>query len=452
MRKSIILFALTLACSGAPAQDPTPPAVPPAAPTALTAELLGGALAGTDVKIAWTAADATASDYIVERRSTGPDFAAVATVPATEKQWTDVAPVAGSAYTYRVKAKSNAGESGPSPEARIIKTAAAGMVGRTDEVTFKLAVVYSGDLKAPTSLAVDPKDGSVWIVNETDSSSIVIDNFDKPGQKAAKFYDDSAHFMNHPTQLSFSDKNTFGTCQESDNEYDGAAPANFFMGPVVWTADRSIYEGGHLSHYDMLHESSWCMGITSIKDDEYWVFNGDKGAIDQYFFGKPHVLGGDDHSDGKTYRYATGEVKRVPNIPSHLAFNPADGFVYLSDTGNGRIAKIKAGGSLASAKAINGYSRETPLYEIPNSHTVTVVAGLGQPSGLFLYKSELLFVSDSAKSTVSAYDLSGQLKGTVDLSSKIGKGSLTGVLVKDEKIYLLDGKGIRVLRIDFQFP
>ena len=451
------LVALLFLCCG-PAAMQEPPFTarqPPSPPTALVAELQGDAPLA-DVRLSWrAAADPAVVQFVIERRSKETGFTTLTGAPTPDRrQWTDVSPPAGFTYTYRVRAVSGAGPSEPSPEARAIKTAAAGMIGRPDDVGFRLVNVFSGDLQGPTSLAVHPRDGSVWIVNGLDDSSVVIDGFDRPEQRYARFHDDSAHFMHHPTQLSFSNVETFGTCQETNTDDGGMAAPGLFMGPVIWTANRAQYEGGRLSHLDGLHHSSWCMGITSIKDDEYWVFNGEKGALDQSFFGKPHAPGGDGHGDGRTYRHAAGELRRVAGVPSHLVFNPEDQYLYVADTGNARVAKIRTGGSLAAARAIPGDDLEAPLYEIPDSHTTTLAggpgSGLAQPSGLFLYRASYLFVADSARSTVSVFDLAGTLMGSVDLSEKIAKGSLTGILVRDERIYVLDGKGNRVVRIDFQ--
>ncbi len=73
---------------------------------------------------------------------------------------------------------------------------------------------------------------------------------------------------------------------------------------------------------------------------EYWVFNGLDGAIDRYYFYEPHVLGGDDHSDGVTLRYAPGALRRVSGVPGHLALDVASGSLSICDTGNARVARL----------------------------------------------------------------------------------------------------------------
>ena len=64
-------------------------------------------------------------------------------------------------------------------------------------------------------------------------------------------------------------------------------------------------------------------------------------------------------------------------------------------------------------------------------------------------KNSLLFVTDPGASRISVFDLNGQRLAAIDTS--IAKGAMTGILVRDEKIYVLDGKGNRVLRVDFQY-
>src|SRR5690606_2860220 len=109
-----------------------------------------------------------------------------------------------------------------------------------------------------------------------------------------------------------------------------------------WSSNLGIYgiqpPGLNGSHLDMLHETPFCMGIAWERDNVYWVFNGNAGAIDRVDFHADHGPGNDDHSDGEYWRYVPGQVARVPNVPSHMHL--AGTWLYIADTGNGRVVRL----------------------------------------------------------------------------------------------------------------
>ena len=65
-------------------------------------------------------------------------------------------------------------------------------------------------------------------------------------------------------------------------------------------------------------------------------------SISRYDFQQDHGVGNDNHDDGLIWRYGAGQVKAVPNVPSHLHFRAEDQMVYVADTGNGRVVKLAA--------------------------------------------------------------------------------------------------------------
>jgi hypothetical protein len=317
------------------------------------------------------------------------------------------------------------------------------------------ATLIADKLYRPMALAFKPGEGSLWVVNRGDDSSAVIDNPGKSTAKVNRFSDDSNHFMNNPTQLAFSKtKQEFAVSLDSVNDYNGQAPANYFTGPTLFTSERRYYEGGSQSHLDMLHHSPKSMGIavgarpsTGAQDmREYWVFNGNSGSIDRYFFNKPHELGGDDHSDGITVRYAVGQLQRAIDVPGHLAFDANSRQLYIVDTGNNRVVRFDTRMPISTAHLIAGYQNETPLYEVPNAKLATVVSGLNKPSGL-LIASGRLFVGEYGTGHIKVYTVGGTLKG--DLDTGLGANTLTGLAAgPDNKLYALDSKGGRALRLD----
>ncbi len=332
-----------------------------------------------------------------------------------------------------------------------------GITGTISAARVSLTVIADQLMYRPTGLAFKPGEGSLWVVNRGDDSTVIIDNPGKPTQKVTRFFDDSAHFLNNPTQLSFSRlKAEFAVSLDSVNDYNGQAAGNNFTGPTLFTSNRTEFQGGAASHLDMLHHSPKAMGIaagarpTTVASEmrEYWVFNGQAGSIDRYFFNKPHPLGADDHSDGVTIRYAAGQVKRLADVPSHLAFDTTTRQLYIADTGNRRVVRLDTRTAINTAKQIAAYHGETQLFGLTGT-TVQVIAdegdGLSKPSGL-LVKSGLVVVGDQATGKIKVFSSAGLLKGEVDtkLAGKLG-GLAEG---PDGQLYLLDALAGRVLRLN----
>ena len=243
---------------------------------------------------------------------------------------------------------------------------------------------------------------------------------------------------------------TFATCGE-------AATGNFeddptkYIGPALWSSDLTIYaqdSGGNGSHLDMLHETPFCMGIAHELDMVYWLFNGDVGAIDRIDFHDNHGPGNENHGDGEVHRYVEGALARMPNVPSHVVFNPADAQLYIADSGHQRIVKLDTtsgtpGGRLSplyEALAASGSRDDAVLTEL-------VAAGhLSQPSGIVLHDG-VLYVTDHATSRFHAFDLNGnELRS---LETGLPAGTLAGLTVgRDGRIWFVDMLGGAVFRID----
>jgi DNA-binding beta-propeller fold protein YncE len=327
-----------------------------------------------------------------------------------------------------------------------------GIAGTVPASRVKLTPVLTQGLNHPTGVAFNPHDGKLWVVNRGDSSSVVIEKPGTTGMKAYKYRDQSAHFMQKPVALAFSPtRNELATVQDTNNDYGGQAPGNNFMGPTLWTANLNHYNGSTDSHLDMLHHSPFAMGIAAgakkpLSSDkrEYWVFNGQAGSIDRYFFNQPHgdqPLGGHDHSDGETFRYAPGSLKRVPGVPSNLVYDEASRTLFIADTGNGRIARLDAGGSLTGTTALSTAHGETPLRQVPGAKIETLVgpsSGLQRPSGMAMKDGQLV-VADHATGKIHVFTQQGVKKGEVDTG--LGPSALTGITAgPDGKLYVLDAK------------
>ncbi len=324
-----------------------------------------------------------------------------------------------------------------------------GISGTIPASRVKLVPLLTQGLNKPTAMAFD-RQGSLWIVNQGDDSSIIVDNPGTRSQKAQKFRDDSAHFMNNPMAIAFSrGKDEFATVQDTTNDYNGMHMGNMFMGPTLWSANRRTYEGGTNSHIDMLHSPN-SVGIAAglrpsgTDKREYWVFDGNTGSIDRYYFNKPHELGGDNHLDGETYRYAAGQLRMVPNVPGHMDID-SKGTLFICDTGNGRIATFDTTKASTAGRVISAYHDETPLVGAQGPSTQTFASGLNAPSGLIL-KGGNVIVGEYGTGHIKVFGPDGKLKG--DLDTGMGARALTGLCEsKNGTIYALNQRSGQLVEV-----
>lgn len=259
------------------------------------------------------------------------------------------------------------------------------------------------------------------------------------------------HFMRLPTAVAFGGGDTFATCGEArtGNWDDELAD---FNGPVLWSSSPDIFAiqapGMNGSHLDMLHATPFCMGIEHERDNVYWAFNGQVGALDRYDFHEPHQPGGEDHSDGEAWRWALGDVTRVPDIPSHLAIDPEKKFLYVADTGNARVIRV----DLQSGSEGELMSTDDPqlpyITGIDGAVIVEIVAPgvLEAPSGIAL-NGKTLLVTDNVTSRIHMFDLDG--RPLQSLETAFPTGTLAGVTIGPEgKVYFADLKTGAIRRID----
>jgi DNA-binding beta-propeller fold protein YncE len=256
--------------------------------------------------------------------------------------------------------------------------------------------------------------------------------------------------MDRPTALAFGVESehygmAWATCGDNNNHESD------FTGPSLFSADLDIFAmetpGGLGSHLDMLHSTSFCKGIAHEAENIYWVFNGDRGAIDKYDFGHDHGPGNDDHADGKIYRYVNSMLAGADGVSSHVFYNHDDKHLYIADTGNKRIVKLDSqSGTMGSS-----FSGQEPVIERRrvNGAVLTDVVPPGvleSPSGLEIHDN-LIYVTDVATSRFYAFDMAGQLVRTLDTG--LPHGSLSGLVFgPDDKVYFADRLSSRIYRID----
>ncbi len=256
------------------------------------------------------------------------------------------------------------------------------------------------------------------------------------------------HFMPSPVALAFSTIGTVATIQETDWVTQPRSPEDF-MGPTLFPADSSAFDGDSATHLDMLHNSPNSTGITSDHDNAFWVFDGYHGSITYYDFHADHGPGGDDHSDGTIVRWVEGQVRRVPGVSSNLAL-AQDGTLFIADTGNARIATLDTHAGTRGG-AIGPNYDDAEMWRRTGVDTVTWVdmAALGapEPTGLVL-RDGLVFVSERTTSRVYAFGASGDVVDWVDLAPVVPAGQLGAITFdRQGRLVVIDVAGARVLRI-----
>lgn len=247
----------------------------------------------------------------------------------------------------------------------------------------------------------------------------------------------------------------FATCHEhwTGNFTDQGA----FIGPSLWTADPSIYNGvngtfewSNGSHLDMVHASQNCMGIAWERDNVYWLINGEEGTFDRYDFGVPHVPGAADHDDGEVTRYSLGSpLSRVAYVPSNLVMQGS--VLYVADTGNGRVVSFDTAQEMSPEGTFQTF--EALPAEIMGGATASVLeretletawGGNAQPSGL-AFLGDVIVVANHAGGQISLFTAEGEELRTIDTGLGEGIGGLT---VFDGEIYFTHMGERRVYRVD----
>ncbi len=364
-------------------------------------------------------------------------------------------------------------------------------------VTFTVIANASNKLARPRDLAFNPRrPDEAWVVNH-DTESVTIIHDASAANVTIEWRKDVAanapgHFMAYPSAITFGGDvtssapmpvgvggkpGTFATVGESRNTYDNTKAANDFMGPALWSSDLTIFAkydpNGLGSHLEMSHCSPLGMGIahdpavdSTGRANTFWVFSGmarqcgptcgklpvmGVASIEKYNFNGDNGVGNDDHSAAQAWQYTAGTVSYVPNVPSHMVYNPDDAMLYIADTGNQRIAKLdtKSGTPAQSLQPPEPMTTYKMMSGVVVSDVVAASTGqLQAPSGLKL-RNGFLYVTDNATSRISAFTLDGTtLVNYVDTG--LPPGSLAGLDFGgvDGKIYFVDMIGNQVLRID----
>lgn len=327
--------------------------------------------------------------------------------------------------------------------------------GTHDINNVEVTVISSEEdgLNFPTDVEFKPGETlELWVSNREDFSIVIYQDAGLPSQFADKRqaeFDNGAHFLAKPAALAFKgDGTSFATAQQENEVTQPGDPADGgFMGPTLWTGDYDVFQAGHQTHLDMLHNSPLSSGIAWESENTYWVVDGTHGSLTRYKFNSTHGLGGTDHTDGEIYRYADGELSYEPSIPSHVVLD--ESYVYAADSGNGRIVRLNPATAVEANAIIPNYDGCEMAY-MNDGELDTLVDGsaleaeMTTPSGLELYDG-MLFVTDPVQARVYAFDTDGVLLDW--LETGLPQGSLMGMAFDDDgNMYIADAAGNAVRR------
>lgn len=306
---------------------------------------------------------------------------------------------------------------------------------------------------------VPGKTDELWVLNYgLGGSSVSIFFHAGTPQQVSQYREDShnGHFMINCPALAMGANGNFGTVQEVRNSVGNQTST--FMGPVLWMTDTSVFARMYQSnwdagkplgsHIDMLHQSPFSMGIAAEKDNIYWVFDGHNGNLVKYDFAVPHTIGGDDHSDGKVWRYPEVMLERVPGLPAHMILDSASGWLYIVDNAKQRVIRVNTKSGI-KAKTLAAIDEPLALYwEMKNTtQQVYIDTGLVAPSGIDIMNGRLV-VTDNANGDIRIYDATGA-KGVYLGKIATGAQNLLGIKIgPDGSLWYVDATANTVTRLE----
>jgi hypothetical protein len=315
-----------------------------------------------------------------------------------------------------------------------------------------LTIVGSDWLAEPSDVAIRPDVPSeLWITTRQNDSIVIVSGVGTEGQTVERYAaSGNTHFLPRPSALAFGTPDRLATAHEIAVPTQRSTPADF-MGPTLWPTDTTLFDGGHASHMDMLHNSPNAVGIAWETGNAYWVVDGYHGSLTRYDFVADHGPGQEDHSDGIIARYVEGEIGYLEGVPAHAELDHETGLLYVADPANGRVVALDIATGTRGGNISPNYDG-AEQYEVEGATLTTVIVGadvgLARPSGLALHEGHL-YVSDHFNSTIAAFELETmELVDWVSVAEIAPSGSLGGIALDAEgRIYFADLVGSQVLRL-----
>jgi len=322
----------------------------------------------------------------------------------------------------------------------------------------------SDGLESPRDLAFHPfedRKNELWVLspgtqNTGGFTTIFYDAMTDPDNNITLTDGNAWHFLALGTSLAFGENGNWATAQ---GIIDANRQGGIFTGPSLWSSDFNIYAKVGLnptptvngSHLDMLHQSPMGMGIAHEIDNIYWIFDGYNKSICRYDFADPHYPGGDDHSDGKIWRY-TGlgvSMNFDTSIPNHMVLDKNTGWLYVTDPGNKRVIRmdIESGTEKSIPSIALAYNEPVALYQEMTNATIedVISEGLNAPCGIALVDNRL-FVGDYKSGKIICVDKeSFELLGEFDTDSFGVAGLEIG---PDGKLWYVNAVSDELIRLD----
>lgn len=334
----------------------------------------------------------------------------------------------------------------------------------TEPFTLSTIASSTQSVSSPRDLDFKPNSNELWVINKGNSNGgtvVIIYDAGLPTQTSQYRKDShSGHFMGMPSAIAFGKDGFFANTNEIKNTAD---PSSTFMGPALWSADTAIYArvfqndwepGLPLgSHYDMLHQSPFSMGIAHDTALLYWVNDGHNGNICKYDYRKHHGPGYDDHSAGMIWRYSDVTVTRVPNVPSHMILDKTTGWLYYIDGGSKKLKRLNTLSGTNAGNLIAPASGAEPLAGYWNM-TGAVVEELDayttQPCGIDFLDNRLI-VSDYTNGNIYLYTVGTTVTKVKTINT--GKPGMMGVKFgPDSRIWCVNNTDNTVYRLDIPNP
>lgn len=303
------------------------------------------------------------------------------------------------------------------------------------------------------------REHELWVLNQESAftGSMTIFYHAGTSTQVSEYRMDShnGHFMLKPSAFAMADNGDFATVQDVQNSVGNQSST--FMGPALWMSDTSVFARIHQSnwdpsmplgsHIDMLHQSPFAMGIAFETDRIYWVFDGHHGNLCRYDFAEPHEIGGDDHADGIVWRYPEVKLTRVANLPAHMVYDKASGWLYIVDNAKKQIIRVntKTG---EEGDELDPIHEPLDLYvEMTNvTQEVFIDTGLVRPCGIDFWNGRLV-VTDNANGDIRIYDATGA-KGQLITTINTGAAGIMGVKIgPDSNIWYVNRTQRRVTRL-----
>jgi hypothetical protein len=311
----------------------------------------------------------------------------------------------------------------------------------------------------------------LWVVNQANESIVIIDDV-TAGTLTGDKLDASdevgawGHFLQNVSGIAMGAQTSgAGNGWTMATSQDGNNGGNNFMGPTLWSSDRTVMgvtpnplpSQWNTSHLDMLHSTTWGKGICHQSGNIYWTIgicydtigSGSQVSIAKYNFNADHTPGQSNHVDGEKYHYVIGQVGTTSSVHTGMIYDAGSGMLYVSDSANGRLVRLDTNSGTAGSTPISSFSGDGVDYEVTGATLTNVVSpggNLTTPSGLELYNNTL-YVADYATGYIHAFDLSGSRINYLDTG--VGANALQGIKMgPDGKLYFCDSKNDQVIRID----